>query len=48
MGWVKDSDIRAVTKLPEGPDDGGLEGDVHIEEDDWDALYDYESPVVVE
>jgi hypothetical protein len=48
MGWVKDSDICEVTKLPEGTDDGGLEGDADIEEDDWDALYDYESPVVVE
>ena len=48
MGWVKDLDICAVTKLPEGPDDGCLEGNVEIEEDDWDVLYDYESPVTVE
>jgi hypothetical protein len=38
MGWVKDSDIHVVTKLPEGPDDGGLEGNVEIKEDDWECI----------
>jgi hypothetical protein len=48
MGFVKDHDIRKVTKLPEGPDDGGIEGDIDIEdeEDDWETLYD--SPIVLD
>jgi hypothetical protein len=47
MGFVKDSDILDVTKLREGPDDGGLEGDVYIE-DDWEAAYDCSIPILIE
>jgi hypothetical protein len=48
MGFVKDHDIRKLTKLPEGPDDGGIEGDIDIEDEDndWEALYD--SPIVLD
>jgi hypothetical protein len=44
MGFVKDSDIRAVTRQPEEEDAGGLEGDVELE-DHWDALFDEEDPI---
>jgi hypothetical protein len=47
MGFVKDQDIWDVTKLPVGPEDGGLEGDIDMEEDEWDAIYDYESPIEI-
>ena len=47
MGFVKDQDIRDVTKLPAGPEDGGLEGDIDLEEDNWEGIYDYESPIEI-
>jgi hypothetical protein len=44
MGFVKDSDIRAITRQPEEEDTGGLEGDVELE-DDWDGLFEEEDPI---
>jgi hypothetical protein len=51
MGFVKDSDILEVTKMPEGPDDGGLEGNIYVEDkcfDDWEALDRLPSPILLE
>jgi hypothetical protein len=47
MGFLKDQDIRDVTKLPAGPEDGGLEGDIEME-DNWDSIYEYESPIEIQ
>jgi hypothetical protein len=47
MGFVKDQNIHDVMKLLAGPEDGGLEEDINLEEDNWEGIYDYESPIEI-